>query len=366
MFLQTRRPLARLGAALLAWLVVLACGGDDDGTTGGDGPLFCETGVVSSQLAPCSDACRCREGICTAVGDAHFCLPDEAPDDEPDSGDEADASDSGDGGDEPDPGDIADVPDSGDADDGPDSGDADAAPDTADVADMADSGDTADAPDIGDPAECIGRICEFDTDCTGELWCLPGAGETPGRCVMDCASGDDCSGADCNSGPERNHCAFLIPADDREVCPGTGRCLDDGQCAGLGSCFAPGQPLPCGACLNPSPCVSDALCADERGRLEAICEPGGIESCLCNPSTPICLLGCLDDSGCGPGESCDVTDYRCDPSDCLSSDDCPENFDCVEQACARLACGGSNDCPEGFCVNGSCFASSGQCLTPPP
>jgi hypothetical protein len=75
--------------------------------------------------------------------------------------------------------------------------------------------------------------------------------------------------------------------------------------------------------------------------------------------------GCASSVDCGAGQSCDLGDHRCRPSDCSENAPCPENFLCADGLCARASCTEDRDC-DGFCVDGRCFDRYGTCQLPPP
>jgi hypothetical protein len=123
-----------------------------------------------------------------------------------------------------------------------------------------------------------------------------------------------------------------------------------------GVCAPPGVSQGCGACrTDPGNCTADADCTGTD-----VCDP--IE-CSCNGQLA-CVPGCVDDTTCGEGTTCDLTTNRCAPKACATDADCPADFSC-HATCARSTCTTDADC-DNFCVGGTCFAKAGECQLPVP
>jgi hypothetical protein len=82
-----------------------------------------------------------------------------------------------------------------------------------------------------------------------------------------------------------------------------------------------------------------------------------------------CTNGCTADTDCAQGQRCATGAHpRCVPLDCISAP-CPLGFECGNVTCFRKQCTTDSDCGAAgalFCVEGLCYDSLGQCMTPPP
>lgn len=138
-----------------------------------------------------------------------------------------------------------------------------------------------------------------------------------------------------------------------------GCCRDDVDCTATQEfCAPPGTAPGCGVCfMDPGDCTTDAEC-EARGA-GMICEP---ITCACFDQRS-CVPGCTDDSTCAEGETCDVAAGRCVATPCTTAAQCPTDFSCATDACARTTCTTDAEC-DGFCVLGRCYPSSGECQLP--
>jgi hypothetical protein len=138
-------------------------------------------------------------------------------------------------------------------------------------------------------------------------------------------------------------------------------CSASKSCAAqaMSYCLAPGATPQCDDCqMASSPCASDDECGAENEGF--ICEP---VVCACSPADTRCVPGCHVDDDCGEGQICGEH-YRCSGAPCEASEDCPSNFDCVEQSCTRRACNKNSECDE-YCVEGACYSEAGKCQQMP-
>lgn len=145
-----------------------------------------------------------------------------------------------------------------------------------------------------------------------------------------------------------------------ETTLGPGQCQSQSDCSGLaGLCWAPDESFPCGICFTPpDTCTDDTSC--KANDATTVCGP---LACACGGESA-CTEGCNgDDSFCDVGESC-AADGHCVPTECVTAGDCPENFSCGSQGCARTACTATSDCI-GYCVKGFCHDVPGYCSPPP-
>jgi hypothetical protein len=208
------------------------------------------------------------------------------------------------------------------------------------------------APDPLD-AENLGKPCESDGECGGNLSCLTATFDFFGL----------------GGGPSGGYCSF--PCAGADVCPGDGVCArtsatGDGWC--LLACVA-GDPGACGradlACVDigtgacvPA-CTTDAGCGDRR------CDVA-LGLCVDGEPEPECSL----DSDCALGEVCDADAGGCVPApepECSADTGCAEGEICdVASALCVTAppppCSGDTDCGAGEL----CELETGACVTPPP
>ena len=135
-------------------------------------------------------------------------------------------------------------------------------------------------------------------------------------------------------------------------------CLVPGDCM-EGECAQPGTPAECGACdTTPGNCTLDSDCT-----LPQICEP---IACSCSAQMQ-CVPGCVNDSTCDPGQSCDLSSNRCQPKPCTGDTDCPTDFRCPDSKCSRQSCTDNTQCDDNsVCVEGTCFGMAGECRLPTP
>ncbi len=251
------------------------------------------------------------------------------------------------------------------------------------------------APDVGEPEPVRsgpGGPCQTDGDCRlGRCIADPG-----GRCVIGCASDDDC-GEDaacvtevdgeptcverCEGGPCRPGwiCADI---DDRLVClpdcalagcrPGLD-CRIDGACAP--PMCAPvaercdGADDDCdGRADEDAPCPAGSRCdggrcRDLAGPAEACREDSDCQNDTCMPPEDIpggfCFEDCLDDADCGPDAICaleaggaSICGQPCDATPCRPGWVCADwqrPFVCVP-GCASVGCEAGLVCgDDGFC-----------------
>ena len=181
------------------------------------------------------------------------------------------------------------------------------------------------------------------------------------RLASGCAP-DLCDGCGCDIAFRGCLAASEVPA----MCPALG--CPSGICcsaaepcqASTGSCTQPGVTLGCGACNTmPGDCTGDAQCSTHGPH--QICEP---IQCSCNGAMA-CAMGCVDDTPCTEGQTCDLAAARCKPRACSAAAPCPGNFDCTSGSCARRTCTSDLDC-DGYCVDGACFTQRGSCQQPVP
>jgi hypothetical protein len=152
-----------------------------------------------------------------------------------------------------------------------------------------------------------------------------------------------------------------------EECGGFPCCAADDDCtAAQETCLAPGETRGCPICdHDPGSCTGDADCNPTVSG--DVCKP---IACTCEGASS-CQPGCTATSGCGAGETCDLSTRRCGASTCAVSGEgpsCPENFDCPAGTCERRSCATTADCTagggHGVCVEHRCQATYGQCMGP--
>jgi hypothetical protein len=170
---------------------------------------------------------------------------------------------------------------------------------------------------------------------------------------------DACEGCSCT--PQFRGCIGASRTPDECPllgCPSPQCCGEQADCSDVTACVPPGTELACGSCNNQeNSCADDAECKAQRPT--AICEP---IPCSCD-GNKACGDGCVDDTTCAEGETCDLAANRCRATTCDDIADCPANFDCVDQRCTRAICTEDAECV-GYCVEGSCFSSLGECRPP--
>ncbi|MEL6180730.1 MAG: hypothetical protein AAFS10_17345 [Myxococcota bacterium] len=226
----------------------------------------------------------------------------------------------------------------------------------------------------GEPPSPCG-MCGSDAGvmalCEDGQWVCPEGTEFVGECpdqTCDMFGGEVCCDA------EGNATSALCPSASQPYCPDGSEpqqsceedplpefaCRTHEDCNNFASCTAPGESIGCGICQDQPNCTMDEECGAGN-----ICDPSTIEDCTCSGGS-ICKLGCRGDDDCDAGQVCG-DDLRCRPQRCEDQDGCPEQFSCVEGACARRACERDTICDdEGRCVLGSCYDSFGFCSQPPP
>jgi hypothetical protein len=149
-----------------------------------------------------------------------------------------------------------------------------------------------------------------------------------------------------------------------EQCPALGCatpdcCSSDEQCQQI-PCAPPGTPFGCGVCnTDPGTCTDDAECHAQDPTM--ICEP---IACTCT-GEKTCVVGCVDDTTCAEGTTCNTALARCAPTACSGAAGCPDDFDCVDNRCARRTCADDLVC-DGYCVLGQCYSGRGECRPPAP
>ncbi len=219
-----------------------------------------------------------------------------------------------------------------------------------------------------DAACAPGEAC-VDNDCVPAATCAADGDCPQGRvceevegvltCVEACAQDSDCGafGVVCRAG----HC--------EQQCAGDATCLEDGticenntcvpaECATLAECDA-GELCTSarhGRCEPFTPCTSDGDCADANFRCgdPAPCPPGF--DC---GATDICVERdpCVTDNDC-EGEAQYCQDFHCrDGAPCASRAECRGDEDCVAGLCVPFVCRGDEDCDAGageLCVAGAC------------
>lgn len=170
----------------------------------------------------------------------------------------------------------------------------------------------------------------------------------------ECAKEIDCFDTSCDATAIHEAC----PYSQLDTTPD---CSSEMPCKQF-LCMSPGASWGCGRCEDPPPetvCENDTTCG-----AGAICEP---LACACH-AQKTCVAGCTSDGACGEGERCG-TSGRCEPTICTVgiASTCPANFACDAGRCRRRSCTLSTACDEGgFCVNGSCYAETGNCFPPAP
>ena len=167
----------------------------------------------------------------------------------------------------------------------------------------------------------------------------------------ECAKEIDCFGASCDFGAVQDACPYSL-IDTVTDCSAEVPCTQF-------QCKTPGSSWGCGQCQDPpegTTCETDAACLPG-----SICEP---LRCACHGQST-CIPGCTSDGECGEGEMCGL-DGRCAPMACTAGS-CPANFGCETGHCQRRTCTASSTCDaDGFCVNGACYAETGNCYPPVP
>ena len=193
-------------------------------------------------------------------------------------------------------------------------------------------------------ALCVGTICRYAPECTGDGDCNDVIGTClDGQCQPGCEFDDDC-------GPEGislcidNECLFACE-DDNTCDPGErctdGACVPD-ECTGEGFEGCP-EGERCngnGACEPFTPCEDDSACQDDE-----FCENG-----ICEEART-----CGSDINCRAGEICSNGTCRLAPT-CETAADCGEDESCIANVCVPFLCRGDEDCDAGeVCDGGVCI-----------
>ncbi|HEY5934729.1 MAG TPA: hypothetical protein VIU61_08840 [Kofleriaceae bacterium] len=170
---------------------------------------------------------------------------------------------------------------------------------------------------------------------------------------------DACEGCSCTPSYRGCIAASRTPAECPLLgCPSPQCCDEQADCSNLTDCVPPGTPFACGSCNSQeNSCTTDGECKAQRAT--AICEP---IPCSCD-GNKACTEGCVDDTMCAQGQTCDTAANRCQVATCDDAGDCPPNFGCDDGLCIRAICTDDTDCV-GFCVEGSCHSSLGECRGP--
>jgi hypothetical protein len=178
------------------------------------------------------------------------------------------------------------------------------------------------------------------------------------RVTSDCVS-DFCAGCGCDITYRGCLAAGETPAMCPQLgCPAGICCSADEPCqSSTGTCEQPGASQGCGVCNSTAgDCTSDAACTKPQ-----VCDP---IQCSCTGAMA-CVQGCVDDTTCDAGSTCNHTTARCVPRACSVTSPCGENFDCTGGECVRRTCTENLAC-DGYCVDGACFTQRGDCRLPVP
>lgn len=208
-------------------------------------------------------------------------------------------------------------------------------------------------PPPPDPSDLdnIGKACDGDDDCGGNLFCISSAsdpfrfpgGPARGMCSMGCEGAADCpgSGVCVNSSGDSGLCLRGCVLDGVDNCGGRA----DLACAPIGDRNA---------------CVPN--CTSNDGCGDRVCS-GGL--CVDAPEPE-----CAADTDCPSGEVCALPAGTCGPAptpDCTSDTDCSggqicdlTSGDCV--AAPPAPCTSDASCATGLL----CDVATGNCVTPPP
>lgn len=155
------------------------------------------------------------------------------------------------------------------------------------------------------------------------------------------------------------------PSDGDAACSSNDDCTDGFLCG-------PGRMvMGCGICEVPQyPCSTDSECVvigDAAPPLPMVCEAARGCTCSVGGKTGSCIPACTSASGCGPDEAC--SGGHCVPKPCTSDSECPSSasvdYACESGVCATKSCKTSADCGAHYCVNRTCFAQAGVCVSPP-
>lgn len=261
---------------------------------------------------------------------------------------------------------------------------------------------------VGDPYNS-GCTPHFDAGCKGnDAECPRGFYCRNNRCVNPC-DGYNCGiNAQCKistNGTAECACpSNLVPVNKRaeEGCiRNLAKCSSDVECTGticdqrqcksicrsLQDCFNGEK------CVNNMcevPCINNAQCGQKQACINEICQVGcrnnrdcsSNEACLENK----CQDPCLNSAVCGPNALCNVKNHKISctcpkffepnptpdqgclrvPPNCLSSKDCPESYECLNNKCNYLCRNNSNSCAIGErCINKICSKvcyTSNNCL----
>ncbi|MET0413834.1 MAG: hypothetical protein ABW217_21170 [Polyangiaceae bacterium] len=239
------------------------------------------------------------------------------------------------------------------------------------------AGEPPPPPPDPDDAENLGKACQSDGDCGGNLDCLTadgdpfgvGGGPAGGYCSMPCAGPDECPGDGVCATIEANGgglclrgCVEGVPAD---CARSQVECVDIGVPVCLPSCTSDegcgDRVCDGGLCVDaPEPeCSSDTDCTSGE-----VCD---LASDTCQPAPE---PGCTSDGDCDEGELCDVTSGECvaaPPTPCTSDAACAtgQTCDTATGSCVTAppaACTADADCAPGLL----CDLIVGECFTPEP
>jgi hypothetical protein len=204
-----------------------------------------------------------------------------------------------------------------------------------------------------DPLFCgSGDVCQAGTcldlgdcrtngvGCSGLTYCDP----STGVCLPGCVGDVQCTGANesCDVPSHACVCDFGF-----ERCPPIfGLCVDTqtdpGYCGGCGTVCGSGELCVAGVCLDPTDCRTNGV--------------GCSGLSYCDPSTGVCLPGCVGDVQCtGANEICDVPSHACVCD--IGFDRC--DLECVDTLTDERYCG---DCGT-VCGSGE-ICEAGVCLDP--
>ena len=195
-------------------------------------------------------------------------------------------------------------------------------------------------PDAGPPPTQIGTPCTADTDCDATDYCVTEL--EGGLCTRDCSTDEDCgTGSSCIVVDPRSGAAICLAS--CEVGETPRRCRQGYGCAsGIGT-----TPVCLPGCIDDSDCSSGLTCDPSGGAAgEGACfTPGAEVGDACTAETD-CPSGAFC-RGSWPGGACVY--FGCD----YQTDDCPAGSTCVASggrfgALCAAECTSNADCREGY------------------
>ena len=134
-----------------------------------------------------------------------------------------------------------------------------------------------------------------------------------------------------------------------------GQCHAQADCSSSASCARPNTVNLCGgAGCPPNECNTDFDCDGKT--------PGWL--CATYGSVRACEAPCSATKACADHQTCG-SKGRCDNKACGVDADCPADFRCAANTCARRFCDNDAGCG-GYCVLGDCFPQPGHCEQPAP